>query len=271
MSSGEDGDGILKKKYVRHILPYFRLTFGKANGMICLAQEFSDKLVEYGYKKPIYLETTVVDDSMLNYTSKSTKTDNLLTFLFLARVEKVKGIYEIIDSFQNLNKKFKNIQLNLAGTGGELKNAKAYVLDKKIENINFLGWVGGSQKAELLHNCDIFLLPTYHGEGMPNCILEAMAVEKPIVTTAIGGVKDFFKDGKMGFLVKTKDTQDLEIKIEKLLTQPNLRKEIGSFNRTYAENRFTAQVVCSRLESIYGAIILESTTYLHSYPSESYN
>lgn len=56
-----------EEKYVQKILPFFRFTYGKATAMICLAKEFSDSLIEYGYNNPIYLETTVVDEKILEY------------------------------------------------------------------------------------------------------------------------------------------------------------------------------------------------------------
>lgn len=148
-----------------------------------------------------------------------------------------------------------------------MKNAEKFVTENNISNINFLGWVGGSHKAELLYGCDIFMFPTYHGEGMPNCVLEAMATGKPIVTTSIGGVKDFFEDGKMGFLVETKNPVDIEVKTEKLLLDKQLMENMGDYNKAYAKKRFSAEIVCDRLESIYHAVINGQSDYRHSYPS----
>ncbi|MEX0290854.1 MAG: glycosyltransferase family 4 protein [Flavobacteriaceae bacterium] len=256
-----------EKKYVGKIVPFFRMTYGRATAMICLANDFARRLREYGYKNPVYLETTVVEDAIINGEfpdgSLEQQTKDI-TLLFLSRVEKAKGIYETIDSFQNLLERHENIKLHIAGTGKELVNVKAYVTQKNIPNVSFLGWVDGHQKAEALSNSDIFVLASYT-EGMPNCILEAMAMGKAIVTTEVGGLKDFFEHEKMGLNVKIKDSNDLEQKLEKLLLKPSLIEQMGAFNRSYARELFAATVVCERLENIYEATI-KGADYKHSYP-----
>ncbi len=247
-----------ENKYVKKMLPYFHFTFGKADAMICLANEFAEKLKSYGYKKPVHLETTVVEDLILNHSNGHTtanpyKNGNMV-ILFLSRVEKGKGIYETIDSFEKLQPKFPHLSLNIAGVGSELDKVKEYVSTKNISGINFLGWIDGKQKAQALYESDIFVLASY-SEGMPISVLEAMAVGKSVVTTDVGGIKDFFVDGKMGLKVKVKDTFDLEEKFETLLSNPEMMKQIGTFNRDYARENFSAIQVAKRLENIYDQII----------------
>lgn len=256
-------------KYASKIRPFFHFTFGKADAMICLASEFAERLKEYGYIKPVYLETTVVEDNIINPINDNdskealgSKNENKI-ILFLSRVEKVKGIYETIESFRNLQNKFPNIKLNIAGTGSELDRVKDYVTEREIHSVHFLGWIDGDQKVRALYESDIFVLATYHGEGMPICILEAMASGKSVVTTDIGGIKDFFEDGRMGLKVKSKDPIDLEQKIEKLLSHPELMERIGAYNTVYAKERFSAKLVCQRLENIYEAAI-EGSYYKHN-------
>lgn len=249
-----------EKKYASKILPYFHFTFGKADAMICLANEFATQLKSYGYKKPVYLETTVVEDNVLKPLNGNTpivplsqKNGNKV-ILFLSRVEKGKGIYETIDSFQKLRQKFPHIILDVAGIGSELDKVKEYVVEKNVQGVNFLGWVDGDQKVRALHKADIFVLASY-SEGMPICVLEAMATGKSVVTTDVGGIKDFFEDGQMGLKVKIKDTVDLEQKVERLLSDPNLMERIGKYNSVYAREKFSAAQVSKRLENIYENVI----------------
>ena len=89
-------------------------------------------------------------------------------------------------------------EFETAGTGGELEAARKYVAGKRIRNVNFLDWITGEQKARALHDADVYLLASYHGEGMPNSLLEAMACGLSIITTDVGGIKDFFEPEKMG-------------------------------------------------------------------------
>jgi len=250
-----------EKKTVRKFIFWFKMTFGKADSMIVLAKEFSDQLKTYGYKKPIHQVTTVADPIFFKLGAE-VKKQNLediankpLTLLFLSRIERAKGIYEALDSFENLRKEFPSIQLKVAGTGGELDAAKQYAADKQLEGVDFLGWVVGEEKARIFSECDIYLLPSYHGEGLPCSILEAMALGLPVITTDVGGIKDFFEDKKMGHFVEMKNPAMITEKVKLLLHNPSQNGEIRQYNINYAKNRFTPKKVGSELERIYSETV----------------
>lgn len=249
-----------ERKVVKKILPFFNFTYGKADAMIILAKEFWEQLRAYGYNKQLYLETTTVDDAILNFVRRAEPEHNgqvqedEIAILFLARVERNKGVFEAIDSFQRLRKKYSNIVLNIAGTGGALEEAKQYVADQGIEKVNFTGWIAGKEKAELLHRSHIYVLASYHGEGMPNSLLEAMASGLSVVTTDVGGIKDFFEPERMGYYVRPKDTDDLEQKLDQLLANPEHMEYIRKYNAAYAREHFAPVHVARRLENIYEAM-----------------
>lgn len=249
-----------EEKLVRKIKPYFRWTFGKADAMIFLAREFSDQVLSYGYPKPVYLETTVVEADILEFSNGieisdvNKKARDTVTILFLSRVEIAKGIYELLDSYHTLQGKYPNIVLDIAGEGNELPNAKRYVAEKGIENVTFLGWVTGKKKAQIFQEASIYVLPSY-SEGMPISLLEAMASGLPVITSNVGGIKDFFEPEKMGLLVERKNASGLAQQLERLLSDPTLVKRIGAYNAAYAQKRFTPKQVCRRLEIIYKQVI----------------
>ena len=118
--------------------------------MICLANEFHDQLISYKYRNPIYIETTVVEEEIIKHAGKVANDfeKKYKSILFLSRVEKGKGIYETLDSFNFLRNKYPDIVLNIAGIGSELEKAKSYVKEKDIPSVNFLGWVAGSEKTQ---------------------------------------------------------------------------------------------------------------------------
>ena len=96
------------KKIERKYFKIFKQVFFKADALIDLAQRNINQLRDWGYNKKIFLETTVVDKDLINevdeekiikkYTSKT------YNILFLARLEKTKGIYEAIETFTVLKK-----------------------------------------------------------------------------------------------------------------------------------------------------------------------
>lgn len=249
-----------EQKVVRKIVPYFKFTYGKADAMILLAKEFLDQVKSYGYTKKLYLETTVVDDVILQYkdAGSSVALDDEIILLFLSRVEKAKGIYETLDSFQRLHESYPNVVLQIAGTGRELERVKQYVGDRHIAGVQFLGWINGVQKAAAYKNAHIYVLASYT-EGMPCSLLEAMASGLAVVTTDVGGIKDFFTE-KMGVVVKTRDSADLEEKLRRLIADPNLITSMGAFNSQYAHDHFLPNQVTGRLEEIFEAVCDETTS-----------
>ena len=74
---------------------------------------------------------------------------------------------------------------------------------------------------------------------MPNAVLEAMACEKAIIATAVGGIKDILEDGKNGVIVNVNDANMLAQKITELLDDPKKRETLGKNARELIVNKFT--------------------------------
>ena len=94
-------------------------------------------------------------------------------------------------------------------------------------------------------------MPTYYGEGLPTVIVEAMTFGLPVVTSPVGGIKDFFSNGKHGFLVESKNHKEIEETIIKIYLNPELFRKISIFNYNYAKKYLMASQAAKRLEHIY--------------------
>jgi glycosyltransferase involved in cell wall biosynthesis len=229
-----------------------RRLFFKADTILVLASEFGRQLERWGYRNRIATETTVVDDCLLSDIENiQGKNKQGFRILFLARIEKLKGIYESIDAYARLAKKYRDIELVVAGDGSELQAAKNYTDEKNIPNVIFKGRVEGEEKKKIFLGSDLYLFPTYHGEGMPTSILEAMAFGLPVITRKVGGIEDFFENGEMGFATASTDVAVLADLIEYIKIDENLRKRMSDYNRLYADRRFRASQVVKRIETIY--------------------
>lgn len=241
----------LQKKH----FPFFRHTFLKSDALIVLSSRFKTQLLDWGYKKEIYVETTVVDGNLIKSNGYEEicnlrKLNTSTTILFLARVEKEKGLYECINTFHILNKKFSDLKLVIAGDGFELENAKVYVENNAIKNVEFTGHVVGEEKRNLYINSHLYFFPSYT-EGMPNTVLEAMAFGLPIITRPVGGLIDILEDGVTGYMTESLKPQDFELLIMKLLSSKELMATIGFHNYTVANQKFIDVNVVERLETIF--------------------
>lgn len=242
---------IISNKYSK----IFKFIFNLSDAHCVLASDFKKSLRKWGISKPVYLETTIYNDAIMKGFDLRLKEFDHPKILFLSRIEEQKGIYIALDSFKIISKKFKNVKMLIAGTGKELNKVKEYVINRKIKNIEFLGFVTDEKKSDVIQSSLIYFFPTYHGEGMPISILESMACGSIIVTRPMGGIKDFFEDEKMGFITESKDPKVYAELLTKLLKDRQKLQAISKYNHEYAKERFSASKVADRLEKIYDNII----------------
>ncbi len=107
-----------------------------------------------------------------------------------------------------------------------------------------------SDMPEMLSAFDVFVLSS-HDEGMSNAILEAMAMEKPVVATDVGGTGEVVRHGHSGLLVPPKDPEALAAAIVQLVAQPLRGREMGRLARRMVEEGFSAQAMVRQMEQLY--------------------
>ena len=232
-------------------------TFLTADHIIVLSSKFKEKLIQWGYKKEISIETTLVDENLVKDFDIVQKGNNTKNLLFLSAVTKSKGIMEALEAFHILTNNKSDLVFHIAGEGAAMPDIKSEIELKKPQRVNLLGYVTGNKKAEVFQTADLFIFPSYH-EGMPNAVLEAMAFGLPVITTRVGGLPDFFEDGKMGLFLDNHSPEHIAEKIEYLLDRPELMKQMSEYNYHYAKERFYASKVAKRLENIIESVARES-------------
>lgn len=225
----------------------FRMIYGKSDLMYVLCQQFKDQLLEIGVTSLIHLTTTKVDDKLISEFDINQKSYNK-SILFLARIEENKGILIALEAFKLVQKNYPEAIFKVAGNGSALKKAIELVEIENIKNVEFLGSISGKKLIETFKESSIYILPT-HGEGMPTSVLEAMAFGLPIVTRPVGGLNDFFEEGKMGNLVESLVPVDYASAITALIKQEKKSREIGMFNHKYALDNFLASTVARKIEA----------------------
>ena len=243
----------------RYCLFLFKFLFNRSDAFIVLSKEFKIVLKEWGFAQPIYTEVASIDDKFnegfnIENAIVSRQHSKKWRLLFLSRIIKEKGIYEIIETSLLLQKKYPMIELIIAGDGEELDNVKSFVDNHNISCITFVGYVGGKEKLKLLENSNVYCLPSYT-EGMPLSVIEAMAFGLPVITRCVGGLKDFFKNGEHGFATLSKKPDVFMEFIERLIVDKELYKKISLNNYHYANSNFLASGIALRLENIYKTLL----------------
>lgn len=181
----------------------------------------------------------------LNVFYPLSKTNNQkgFHFLYLGRLLKDKGVLELLQAFVQSFSNETNTILHIAGNFDKGNPASISeeefqaVLDKN-KNIIYHNKV--YPPNQLIANCDCVVLPSYR-EGFSMSLLEAMAMEKPVIATKVPGCKEAVIDGKNGFLVEAKNRRDLSLKMVQMRNFPSEKRlEMGKQGRTIAENWYSS-------------------------------
>ena len=205
-------------------------------------------MLEIGIYVPILLTTTKVNDEYLINFEISKRTGSVKNILFLARIEVYKGIYEALKTYEILTSFKSDLQLTIVGSGSELSNVQKYVKRNNLKNVKIKGVKIGNELIDEFLSADLYLFPSY-AEGMPTSVLEAMAFGLPIVSSSVGGLNDFFENGKMGYLIPNCEPDNYVSAINKLIDDPVMTETISNYNHNYAIKHFLASNVANRIES----------------------
>jgi len=173
--------------------------------------------------------------------------------LFLGIIGHRKGVYDLLPAFADARATVPGMKL-LVGGNGEVDQARMRAAELGLgDSVEFLGWVGGDRKNELLAAADIFVLPSYN-EGLPISLLEAMSWGVPVISTTVGGIPELIRDGTDGYLIEAGDVPALARRLAELAGDPDLRRRMGRAGREQVAESFSREAVLPRLEQLYADI-----------------
>ncbi len=108
--------------------------------------------------------------------------------------------------------------------------------------------------APWLQALDLFCLPSYANEGVPQALMQAMACGLPVISTPVGSIGEIVQDGDTGRLVPPEDAPALASAIEALLADPALRGRLGTNARAAALQRFGEERMVERMIDVFTAV-----------------
>ena len=172
-----------------------------------------------------------------------------LNFLFLSRMLLDKGLNELKDATALLREQTTNFTLTLAGEvdKGNPQSVSEVWLEKSFD-YPYCEWIGYVEDViSLFEKVDVVILPSYH-EGLPHCIIEALASSKPIITTDVPGCREVIHEN--GILIKPKDSNALFKAMREMINSDKLK--IWSENSFKLASKFDINLVNKQTELVYG-------------------
>lgn len=191
------------------------------------------------------------------FREHATKPDNSYAarrILFLGRLGKRKGAYDLVDALAALKRDGLDATV-LMGGDGEVDQVREYANRAGVgEQVQFLGWVRGADKQRHLDDATVYALPSYN-EGLPMGVLEAMEAGLPVVSTPVGGIPDAVTPSVEGALVQPGDVPALAEALKQLLSQPELARQQGLAARAKIRGHFSHLAVEPQLKSVYEDVL----------------
>lgn len=207
-------------------------TYDKVDAYIALTEFnkelFSDLLpIEKIYIKPSYS----VDLSA--YQSETPEN----YFVFIARLEELKGIQLVLDVFHDL----KDVKLKIIGIGPYEVTAKQYVRENQMDNVEFMGFLSREEMLTTLGKAYAFIFPTQWYEGFPKILVESYSVGVPVIAGDIGNVGVKVKQGETGLKFEYNSSQALRQAILKFVNHEVDRNRMALAAREEYELYYTEE------------------------------
>ncbi len=180
--------------------------------------------------------------------------DGTKNLLFVGRHEPRKGLLDLLKAYRILRKTGCKCRLLVVGTGPQEREARRYVMTRKLGGVEFLGRVSDDEKAQLFKTADVYVSPATGGESFGIVLLEAMAAGTPIVCSDIHGYKGVVRRGREGILVPPRKPKAIAAGIAQLLADEDLRLRMADNGLVRAEE-FSWERVTARVDDYYGFVI----------------
>jgi len=174
--------------------------------------------------------------------------DTCQDIMFAGRLDYEKGVPYLLEALRLIPPPH---QLLIAGDGS-LNQEYRQLADSMgvADRVQFLGWLSNDELKTAYQRCAVTVMPTIMPEPFGKVGVEAMANGRPVVAFDVGGIPDWLKDGYNGFLVPSRDVEQLADRLNQLLTDVDLAAKLGGNGRRYVEQNYSTKQHLDGLLSI---------------------
>ena len=180
--------------------------------------------------------------------------DGKTNILFVGRVEPRKGALYLTQAYAKLKQRYPDTRLLVIGGGPELGVLRRYVHEHQVKDVLFAGRVSEVDKARFYKTADVFCAPSTGQESFGIVLLEAMAAGTAAIASDIHGYKKVIQRNLSGLLVEPRDVDALCSALERLVTEPALRNQLGERGSIRARE-FDWSHVTDQLLAFYDRVI----------------
>jgi len=234
-----------KRLIIKNIIKIlYKISLKKASAVIFQNpddnKEFINLKIIPKSKKAFIVNGSGVD---LDYFRSNGFPEGKVIFLMISRLLRDKGVREFIEAGQIINRENHVANFFLLGDIDSNPDAISREDIELLTNSKWFKWMDFAEDVRpFINNCHVFVLPSYR-EGTPRTVLEAMSMERPIITTNSAGCKETVEQGGNGYLVPIKDPLSLSIAIKKFINNPEIIIQMGKKSRIIAAEKYDVNKV----------------------------
>lgn len=232
--------------------------FEKGDLFLPISERWKNELISLGCSADkIHVHRMGIDTERYNGTRNKSEKEVKARILSVARLIEKKGINFGIEAIAKVSRDYPDIEYCIIGDGtlrGELES----LIDRlQLKNrVRLLGWKSQVEIIEYMKSSDIFLAPSITGqdgdqEGIPVVLMEAMAMELPVVSTYHSGIPELVQDGTAGFLVPERDVHALSDRLGFLLGHPETWAQMGIAGRLHVQEQYDIGILNDRLVDLF--------------------
>jgi phosphatidylinositol alpha-mannosyltransferase len=185
--------------------------------------------------------------------------DGTRNLLFVGRHEPRKGLLDLLKAYRILRKTGCECRLLVVGSGPQEREARRYVMTRRLGGVEFLGRVSDAEKAQLYKTADVYVSPATGGESFGIVLLESMAAGTPIVCSDIHGYKGVVRRGREALLVPPRKPKAVAAAVGQLLRDDELRARMSAEGIARADE-FSWERVTAKVDDYYGFVIRRLAT-----------
>jgi glycosyltransferase involved in cell wall biosynthesis len=175
-----------------------------------------------------------------------------LRLVYIGRLVREKGVDDLLRGIELARASGIDAHLTIAGTGPDeaclRETADRLGLASRIE---FAGPAFGQRKIELLGGSDVFVLATYHKEGLPYALLESMAAGVPVIVSPVGAIPDVVVDRIHGLLIPSRDPQAIAGAIRELASNRDRLARMGAACRERIAGGYSIEGLADKFCRLY--------------------
>lgn len=228
---------------------YIRATFARVARVVVLSPAWIDRLAVLAPRRCF----SVIWNPVTSWPVSRLAPNRHFRLLFLGRLERDKGVFDLVAAFAQALGGMGDAVLQIAGEG-DREPVIALARDLGVaDRVMILGWIEGESKRQVLADASVFVLPSYV-EGLPVAMLEAMHCGVPVVTCPVGSIPEVAIDGVQALFVPPGDVAALALALRKVYDDHELADRLGRAGRRLYESRFSMTAVEPAVHQLYAEI-----------------